>query len=168
MIRPVRLVLTVEEAAECLGIGRTLMYALITAGEVESVRIGRLRRVPADALDASCRRSGDGRHGPEAAPDRTAHASRTVHRRSTRARTASGTAGSRSAFRTTGKPDRRHVMRTQADVDAARSGSSNGSGLRVGPQGRAVWTVGVADLTGWRTSPPRSFGTTRCRAIGSR
>jgi len=41
----------VEEAADRLGIGRTLMYALITAGEVESVRIGRLRRVPADALE---------------------------------------------------------------------------------------------------------------------
>jgi excisionase family DNA binding protein len=51
MPRPTRLVLTVEEAAECLGIGRTLMYALITGGEVESVRIGRLRRVPADALE---------------------------------------------------------------------------------------------------------------------
>ncbi|MBL8928130.1 MAG: helix-turn-helix domain-containing protein [Pseudonocardia sp.] len=48
---PVRLVLTVEEAAQRLGIGRTLMYALITSGEVESVRIGRLRRVPADALE---------------------------------------------------------------------------------------------------------------------
>jgi excisionase family DNA binding protein len=49
--RPVRLVLTVEEAADRLRIGRTLMYALITSGEVESVRIGRLRRVPADALE---------------------------------------------------------------------------------------------------------------------
>ena len=48
---PVRLVLTVEEAAERLGIGRTLMYALVTSGEVESVRIGRLRRIPADALE---------------------------------------------------------------------------------------------------------------------
>lgn len=28
------------------------MYALVSAGEVESVRIGRLRRVPTDALDA--------------------------------------------------------------------------------------------------------------------
>lgn len=46
-----RIVLTIEEAAECLGIGRTLMYALVTAGEVESVRIGRLRRIPTDALD---------------------------------------------------------------------------------------------------------------------
>ena len=46
----VRLVLTVEEAAERLGVGRTLMYALVKSGSVESVRIGRLRRVPADAL----------------------------------------------------------------------------------------------------------------------
>ncbi|MBN9101137.1 MAG: excisionase family DNA-binding protein [Pseudonocardia sp.] len=46
------LVLTVEEAAERLRIGRTLMYALVAAGEVESVRIGRLRRIPTDALDA--------------------------------------------------------------------------------------------------------------------
>ena len=44
-------VLTVEEAAQRLRIGRTLMYALIAAGDVESVRIGRLRRVPTDALD---------------------------------------------------------------------------------------------------------------------
>lgn len=47
-----RLVLTVEEAADRLGIGRTLMYALVAAGEVESVRIGRLRRIPTDALDS--------------------------------------------------------------------------------------------------------------------
>jgi excisionase family DNA binding protein len=50
--RPLRLVLTIEEAAERLGIGRTLMYALVSGGEVESVRIGRLRRIPTDALDA--------------------------------------------------------------------------------------------------------------------
>jgi excisionase family DNA binding protein len=49
--RSLRLVLTIEEAAERLGIGRTLMYALVSAGEVESVRIGRLRRVPVDALE---------------------------------------------------------------------------------------------------------------------
>ncbi len=45
-----RIVLTVEEAAEHLSIGRTLMYALVAAGEIESVRIGRLRRIPRDAL----------------------------------------------------------------------------------------------------------------------
>ncbi|GAA0633621.1 hypothetical protein GCM10009547_41950 [Sporichthya brevicatena] len=45
-----RFILTVEEAAEALGIGRTTMYGLLAAGLVESVRIGRLRRIPADAL----------------------------------------------------------------------------------------------------------------------
>lgn len=49
-VHVVRLVLTVEQAAERLGIGRTLMYSLISSGAVESVTIGRLRRVPADAL----------------------------------------------------------------------------------------------------------------------
>lgn len=48
--KTVRLLLTVDEAADQLGIGRTLMYALVKDGEVESVHIGRLRRIPADAL----------------------------------------------------------------------------------------------------------------------
>ena len=46
----VPLVLTIEQAAERLGVGRTVMYALVSSGAVESVKIGRLRRVPADAL----------------------------------------------------------------------------------------------------------------------
>jgi excisionase family DNA binding protein len=46
----VRLLLTIEQAAQCLGIGRTLMYALVRDGNVKSVQIGRLRRIPADAL----------------------------------------------------------------------------------------------------------------------
>jgi excisionase family DNA binding protein len=45
-----RLLLTVQEAADALGVGRSTMYGLILDGVVESVRIGRLRRVPADAL----------------------------------------------------------------------------------------------------------------------
>jgi excisionase family DNA binding protein len=45
-----RLLLKVEEAALQLGIGRSTMYALVLSGAVESVLIGRLRRVPADAL----------------------------------------------------------------------------------------------------------------------
>ncbi|MCA1703745.1 MAG: excisionase family DNA-binding protein [Actinobacteria bacterium] len=48
--KTVRLLLTVDEAADQLGIGRTLMYALVKDGEVESVHIGRLRRIPADEL----------------------------------------------------------------------------------------------------------------------
>ena len=41
--------LTVEEAARRLHIGRTTCFALIRTGELESIYVGRLRRVPADA-----------------------------------------------------------------------------------------------------------------------
>ena len=44
------LLLRVEEAALRLGIGRTSMYRLIGTGEVESVQIGGLRRIPAPCL----------------------------------------------------------------------------------------------------------------------
>lgn len=44
--------LTVEEAAQQLRIGRTQMFALIGSGEVSSVKIGRSRRVPRAALDS--------------------------------------------------------------------------------------------------------------------
>jgi excisionase family DNA binding protein len=44
------LLLTVEEAARRLRIGRTLVYQLISSGELESVKVGRLRRVPAECL----------------------------------------------------------------------------------------------------------------------
>lgn len=43
--------LTAEEAAERLAIGRTAVYALLKSGELESVRIGRLRRIPAEAVE---------------------------------------------------------------------------------------------------------------------
>ncbi|GAA4828848.1 helix-turn-helix domain-containing protein [Saccharopolyspora rosea] len=49
---PDRTLLTVEEAAQYLGIGRTKTYELVKSGEIESVRIGRLRRVPRTAIDA--------------------------------------------------------------------------------------------------------------------
>ena len=45
------IVLTVEEAAHRLGVGRTLMYALVKSGDIESIAIGRLRRVPCEAID---------------------------------------------------------------------------------------------------------------------
>ncbi|MCC9311946.1 helix-turn-helix domain-containing protein [Kitasatospora sp. RB6PN24] len=47
---PTLVALTVEEAARRLGVGRTTMYALVASGEVPSVMIGRLRRIPAQAL----------------------------------------------------------------------------------------------------------------------
>ena len=41
--------LTVEEAARRLRIGRTVCYQLIRSGELESITVGTLRRIPADA-----------------------------------------------------------------------------------------------------------------------
>ncbi len=45
-----KLLLTPDEAARVLGIGRSKLYELLRAGVVESVRIGTCRRVPAAAL----------------------------------------------------------------------------------------------------------------------
>jgi excisionase family DNA binding protein len=50
--RTVRLLLTVEQAASRLNVGRSTAYALILSGRLESVTVGRLRRVPADSVDA--------------------------------------------------------------------------------------------------------------------
>ncbi len=50
--RDERLLLSVAEAARRLGIGRTLMYELLAAGQIQSVHVGRLHKVPARALDA--------------------------------------------------------------------------------------------------------------------
>jgi excisionase family DNA binding protein len=44
--------LTPEQAADALSIGRTTLYALIKSGELCSLRIGRLRRIPADEITA--------------------------------------------------------------------------------------------------------------------
>ncbi|MGO1055714.1 excisionase family DNA-binding protein [Crossiella sp. CA198] len=44
------LVLTVEQAAKKLNIGRTLMFDLVGNGAVESILIGRRRLIPLEAL----------------------------------------------------------------------------------------------------------------------
>lgn len=41
---------TVESAAERLAVGRTKVFKLMEAGELESVKVGRLRRIPEVAL----------------------------------------------------------------------------------------------------------------------
>ena len=41
-----RVLVSVEEAAERLDIGRTMLYELIAAGEIGTVTVGRLRKVP--------------------------------------------------------------------------------------------------------------------------
>lgn len=47
-----KLLLTVEEAGAAIGLARSKMYELMTSGDVESVKIGKSRRVPAEALEA--------------------------------------------------------------------------------------------------------------------
>jgi len=42
--------LTMEEAAAALAIGRTTAYQLVKEGSLRAVKVGRLRRVPVDAL----------------------------------------------------------------------------------------------------------------------
>ncbi|MFF2386702.1 excisionase family DNA-binding protein [Streptomyces sp. NPDC058108] len=51
-VDPTLVLLTVEEAARRLRIGRTTCFRLVSDGEIESVTVGRLRRVPADAVSA--------------------------------------------------------------------------------------------------------------------
>lgn len=45
-----RLLLTVEEVGESLCLSRTRVFALLAAGEIRSVKIGHLRRIPVDAV----------------------------------------------------------------------------------------------------------------------
>jgi len=45
-----KLLLTMDEAAEVLGLSKSMVYSLIWSGAVRSVKVGNARRVPAAAL----------------------------------------------------------------------------------------------------------------------
>ena len=45
-----RILLSVEDAAERLDIGRTMLYEPISAGAIHAIHVGRLRKVPVEAL----------------------------------------------------------------------------------------------------------------------
>lgn len=47
-----KLLCSPQEAAELLGVGRSQMFELIGRREIESVKIGRLRKIPREALTA--------------------------------------------------------------------------------------------------------------------
>jgi excisionase family DNA binding protein len=47
-----RVLLTVDEAAARLSLGKTKVYELLMRGDLASVRIGVARRIPASALEA--------------------------------------------------------------------------------------------------------------------
>ncbi|PVE04553.1 helix-turn-helix domain-containing protein [Streptomyces scopuliridis] len=53
--------LTVAEAARRMGVGRTTLYKYISSGEIPSAKVGRLRRVPVEAVNEFLQR----RLGPE-------------------------------------------------------------------------------------------------------
>jgi len=61
-----KLLFTVEEAGEALSLSRTVVYDLMARGLLESVVIGRSRRIPSEALKAlveTLREGlGEGRH----------------------------------------------------------------------------------------------------------
>lgn len=46
-----KLLLTVEETADALGIGRSHLFKILASGEIASVKVGRLRRVPRAELE---------------------------------------------------------------------------------------------------------------------
>ena len=46
-----RLLLTIPEVAIRLCLGRSLVYLLVMRGEIDSIKVGRARRVPAEALE---------------------------------------------------------------------------------------------------------------------
>jgi len=46
-----KLLLTAEEAAELLGVGRCKVYDLIRRGSLQSVKLDGYRRIPRSALD---------------------------------------------------------------------------------------------------------------------
>lgn len=52
-----RVLLTAEEAAESLKVGRCKVYDLIRTGELESIKIGRLRRIPVSSVRAFAART---------------------------------------------------------------------------------------------------------------
>lgn len=47
-----RLAYTVKEAAHLLSLSRSLVYELINAGKIETIRIGRARRITSRQLEA--------------------------------------------------------------------------------------------------------------------
>ena len=48
---PVKVLLTIDEAAQALSIGRTLLYDLLMRQQIASIKVGRVRRVPMTAID---------------------------------------------------------------------------------------------------------------------
>lgn len=71
---PQRILLTVREVAFLLGCGRTLVYDLIGSHQLPIVKVGRLTRVPAAAVDSFVNKRLTGtRYGAVATPPPPPH-----------------------------------------------------------------------------------------------
>ena len=57
-----KLLYKVPEAAEISSLGRSKLYELIASGELESIKVGRARLIPADALQAFVARLREEQH----------------------------------------------------------------------------------------------------------
>jgi excisionase family DNA binding protein len=68
----VKLLLTMEEAAQALGVGRTFLYTLVMKKEIASIKIGRARRIPVSALEQFIAEQLQQRHFQEVAQERQA------------------------------------------------------------------------------------------------
>jgi excisionase family DNA binding protein len=47
-----KVLVSVDEAAALLSLGRTMVYTLVMSGDLPSIKIGRMRRIPVAALHA--------------------------------------------------------------------------------------------------------------------
>lgn len=48
---PIKVLLTIDEVAQAMGLGRTFVYELVMRREILSVKLGRKRRIPVSALN---------------------------------------------------------------------------------------------------------------------
>ncbi|AMK24631.1 helix-turn-helix domain-containing protein [Sphingobium sp. SJ10-10] len=58
--RPDPICVRVNDAAHMIGVGRTKLYALIAAGEVETVKLGKATRITTASLHDLIRRQREG------------------------------------------------------------------------------------------------------------
>lgn len=65
-----KLLLSVKEAAEVMGVGRTKAFELLATGKLEGVLIGHRRLIPADAIAAFVERLRADQSGQSSQPDR--------------------------------------------------------------------------------------------------
>jgi excisionase family DNA binding protein len=134
------LLLRVEEAAQRLGIGRSLMYRLVLSGAVESVPVGRPRRIPTECF----REYGDRLRSEAAGLTRTAMASRRPNGASSVYLGSDGSWHGRVTvgFEDDGSPDRRHVRgSTEAAVVRKVRTLEKQRELGAVPTSAARWTV---------------------------